>query len=160
MATFYADEIAGSTSSLQATNLGDRINGRILTPRFSIAVVKYTMAGTEAANDLVNLIELEAGSQVISHLSRVYSDAIAATATIDIGDLDAEGVGAAADPDRWADGLDVAGAGWDLFSANSSAGQITPYNLGSRAWLQCKFATLVTPVAAKNLVFWIAYIGA
>jgi len=160
MATFYPDETAGSANTLQATAIGDRINGRILTSRMSTAVLTYTMLGTEAAADVINLIQLEAGTQILTHLSRTYSNAIATTATLDIGDLDALGVGTAADPDRWADGLDVAAAGWDLFSANSSAAQIVPYNLGSRAWVQCTFKTLVTPVAGKILTFWIVYIGA
>jgi hypothetical protein len=160
MATFYADEIQGSTDLLTVKNIGDRINSRILTPRISLATVKYTMDGDEAAADIVRLFKAPQGVQIYSHLSRVYSDAIATTATLDIGDTDDAGVGEAADPDRWADGLDVAAAGWDLLSANSSAAQITPYYLGEDAWIECLFKTLVTPVAAKKLVFWIAYGGA
>lgn len=160
MATFYANQQAGSTPSIPLQYLGDRVKGNLITSRLSIAQLTYTMVGTEAAADVVRLFLGKQGMNILSHLSQVYSDAIAATATLDIGDLDLLGVGAAVDPDRYADGLDVAAAGWDLFSANSSASQITPYYLGSDAWIEVTFKTLVTPVADKKLEFLVFYGGA
>jgi hypothetical protein len=161
MATFYADEIQGTTDLLEATNLGDRIDGAIITPRLSIVVLTYTMDGDEAAADKIRLFRGKQGMMIFPTLSSVYSTAIATTATLDIGDLDALGVGAAADEDRYADGLDVAAAGLDVFSGTGTPAAVaTPYRLGSDAWIECLFKTLVTPVAAKRLEFVITYGGA
>lgn len=162
MPTFYADTIAGSSPSLRGVNLGDRIDGALITSRLSMAWLTYTLAGTEAANDIVRLFRGRQGMIIIPHLSIVHGNGIAATATLDVGDDDVLGVGAAADADRYADGLDVAAAGSDLFNsvAPTTAARATPYRLGSDAWIEAKFATLVTPVAGKILQFQIFYGGA
>lgn len=163
MATVYADEIRkGSDNTLQATALGDRTPAVEQIGSPNVAILTYTMDGTEAANDIVRLTKLKAGSIILPHLSLVTSDAIAATATIDIGDDDVAGVGAAVDADRYADGLDVAAAGIDLFSsvAPTTAARTTPYALGADSWIELTFATLVTPVAGKKLKVIITYVGA
>lgn len=146
-ATLQADPVIGSRAQ------GLKISGLLL-----IATSTYTMLGTEAANDLVNVVKLPMRAMVDPSLSSVVSDGIATTATLDIGDDDVLGVGAAADPDRYADGLDVAAAGIDVFSSIAAAARLTPYVLGSEAWIVCKFATLVTPVAGKKLTFRVAYV--
>ena len=146
-------------AALQETpNIGSRAQGLKASGIILIATATYTMLGTEAQNDLINICRLPPRAMVDPTLSSVVSNGIATTATLDVGDDDDEGVGAAADPDRYADGLDVAAAGVDQFDAIAAAARLTPYVTSKACWLQGKFATLVTPVADKLLVFRIAYI--
>jgi hypothetical protein len=156
MATRNSDIYAKQADpKLGNRNLGIRETGVLL-----FLTATYTMVGTEAANDLINIGTLKQGSIIDPSHCTVVSDAIATTATIDVGDNDVAGVGAAADPDRYADGLDVAAAGVDRFDSIAAAARLTPYALGADSIIQAKFATLVTPVAGKKLVFRIGYLAA
>ena len=123
-----------------------------------IATITVTMAGTEAANDTVRLIKLPKRAMVDPTHSSVVSEGVATTATIDIGDDDTAGVGAAADADRYADGLDVAAAGVDSFDSIAAAARLTPYVLGAESWIILTWATMNTPVAAKKLTVRLGYI--
>jgi hypothetical protein len=156
MATFDSDIYAVQ----DVTTLRNRNAERDQSAQVCFADVLYTMVGTEAANDVINLVRLPGGVKIDPTLSSVTGDGIATTATIDVGDNDVLGVGAVADVDRYADGLDVAAAGIDLFSANACAARLTPYVLGGESIIQAKFITLVTPVAGKKLRFRIAYLAA
>lgn len=149
--TVYAVQIAPTLRS--------RLTPLQLCAGILIANVRYTMLGTEAQGDFVNLLRLPKGAQIVPSLSSVVTDGIATTATIDVGDDDALGTGLAADADRYADGLDVAAAGIDMFSANACAARLTPYSLGTDPdnAIIMEFKTLVTPVAGKILDFLIAY---
>lgn len=118
----------------------------------------YTMLGTEAANDLINIAVGKPGMVIDPSHSTVVSDGVATTATLDVGDTDALGVGLAADADRYADGLDVAAAGVDRFDSIACAARLTPYKINSECIIQAKFATLATPVAGKKLRFRIGYL--
>jgi hypothetical protein len=110
----------------------------------------YTILGTEAQSDTFNIIKLPAGAEIIPHLCRAsHISTLATTATLDVGDDDVLGVGAAADPDRYCDGIDIAAAGVDAFA--TGVADSTPYVLGSDAWIIGTFATLVTPVAGVVL---------
>lgn len=154
MATTYTDQ-----GTLQADPvIGSRAQGLKISGLLLIATSTYTMLGTEAAEDKVRIVKLSERSMVDPTFCTVVSDGIATTATLDVGDDDVLGVGAAADVDRYADGLDVAAAGIDKFDSIAAAARLTPYVLGSEAWIEATFATLVTPVAGKKLVFRIGYI--
>lgn len=163
MPTFYADQIATtSAGTIARTSLGDRHPGPDLTPRTNVAHLTYTMKGTEVALDKVRLMKGRQGMKILPHLSLVTSNAVATTCTIDIGDDDVAGVGAAVDADRYADGLDVAAAGIDLFNsqAPTTAARTTPYALGADAWIELTFATLATPIEGRKLEILLAYTGA
>ena len=147
--TIYAKQILPT--------LGNRMQSPIFTLNVRTVEVIYTMLGTEAAADIINIVKLPQGAIIDPTLSSIVTDGIAGTATIDIGDDDTAGVGAAADVDRYADGLDVAAAGVDLFTANAAAARLTPYALGADSIIRATLVTLVTPVAARKLTFRIAY---
>ena len=136
--------------------MGNRVVPTLLCARVQFAEIAYTMLGTEAAADVINLCKLPEGAKIVPGLSNVTGDGIATTATMDIGDTDDT---TAADVDRYADGLDVAAAGTDLFSAIAGVAQLTPYALQKDAIITATFATLNTPVAGKKLLFRIAYLG-
>jgi hypothetical protein len=146
----YAVQIA---PTLRSRNNPVRENASL---RFIEAL--YTMLGTEAQNDLINIAVGLQGMVIDPSHSTVVSEGIATTATLDVGDTDLLGVGTAVDIDRYADGLDIAAAGVDRFDANACAARLTPYTLGSDCIIQGKFITLVTPVAGKKLRFRIGYL--
>ena len=148
-------------SSIYAKQILPTLGNRLQAPTFTLNVrtveVIYTMLATEVAGDVINIVRLPQGAIIDPTLSSIVTDGIAGTATIDVGDDDVLGVGAAADVDRYADGLDVAAAGVDLFTANSAAARLTPYALGADSIIRATLVTLVTPVAARKLTFRIAY---
>lgn len=137
--------------------LGNRAQGLNKSAVVLFADALYTMLGTEAAADKIRICKLPPRAKVDPTLSTVVGDGIATTATLDVGDDDDTGVGATADPDRYADGLDVAAAGIDKFDSIAAAARLTPYVTSKECWLEATFATLVTPVAGKKLRFRIAY---
>lgn len=154
MATKNSDQAAKQADpTLRNRAEGLKISGLLL-----IATATYTVLGTEAAGDKINIVRLPMRAMVDPTYCTVVSDGIATTATLDVGDDDVLGVGAAADVDRYADGLDVAAAGIDKFDSIACAARLTPYVLGSEAWIIGTLVTLVTPVAGKKLVFRIGYI--
>jgi len=155
MPTFYADQIAGATSAVAASQLGDRTPGAEITNRTSYLIATYTMDGTEVADDVIRLGKLRAGDLVIGGSILISNDAVATTATLDIGDT--EGTD---DVDRYVDGADVAAAGLDLGSASPGAGTLLPAALGTDEWITATFATLATPVAGKKLQILVPYVGA
>lgn len=137
--------------------IGSRAEGLTASATALFANSTYTMLGTEAAGDFVRICKLPPRAQVDPTLSSVTSEGVATTLTIDVGDDDDTGVGAVADADRYADGLDAAAAGVDLFSANACAARLTPYVTSKECWLIAELKTLATPVAGKKLVFRVCY---
>jgi hypothetical protein len=154
--------MATTNSTIYAKQINPTMANRLTSPQALSLNVRlfefvYTMLGTETAADIINLVKLPLGAIIVPGLSSVTTDGIATTATIDVGDDDVLGVGAAADPDRYADGLNVAAAGVDLFDANACAARLTPYALGADAVITLTWATMDTPVAGRKLTFRIAY---
>jgi hypothetical protein len=153
-------QLSGSPTIQGNRSIGERIPAQTEQNRVSYVRKTYTMLGTEAAADTVKICRMAAGCVILPHASMVSSSGCAATLTLDVGDDDVAGVGAAVDADRYADGLNVAAAGEDLFSANACAALRTPYVLGADSWIIGLFATLSTPTAAGKLRFLIAFLGA
>jgi len=153
MPTFYSD--LGLLEN--NPNIGARAQGLAKSAILLWADCLYTMLGTEAAADKVRLFRLPPRAKVDPMLSTVVTDGIATTATIDIGDDDDGGVGAAVDVDRYADGLDVAAAGVDKFDSIIAAARLTPYVTSKDCWCELTFVTLVTPVAARMLRIRVGY---
>lgn len=153
--------MATFNSTIYAKQILPTLGNRMQSPLFLLPVrvveVIYTMLGTEAAGDVINIVKLPQGAIIDPSLSSVTTDGIAGTATLDVGDNDTAGVGAAADVDRYADGLDVAAAGVDKFDSIANASRLTPYALGADSIVTGTLVTLVTPVAARKLTFRIAY---
>lgn len=138
--------------------IGNRAQGLKLTGIVLFATTIYTALGTEAAGEKVRLFKLPPRAMVDPTISSIVNDGFATTATVDIGDDDDEGVGAAADVDRYADGLDIAAAGIDRYSDIAAAARLTPYVTSKECWCEMTFATLNTPVAGKKIVNRTAYI--
>jgi len=147
MAEFSSD-IAALQADPTAKNLADPIK---VYGGMAYCEATVTLESGVAAADTVLLVKVPANFRLLDHLSTVASEGIVTSgvATIDIGDDDDS---TAADTDRYADGLDVAAAGVDLFNANSAAQRLTPYTIRQTSWIKLTFATLTTPVVGKKLV--------
>ena len=136
MAETYSDIGAVFEAPTASTLIpGSRYGARI---HYMDALV--TVASGATANDTVKLFKLPAGAIIIPELSSVTSEGMGtgATMTVDVGDNDGTGVA-----DRYADGLNVAAAGLDLFTAGTlPVTSLTPHKLAAESWVILKFATL------------------
>jgi hypothetical protein len=144
----WSSDIAALQADPTAKNMADPI---LVAGDIAYYEALVTLESGVAANDTVKLFQVPANMRCIPEMSSVSSDASIVTsgvATVDVGDDDDT---VAADPDRYADGLDVAAAGVDMFSANSSAQRMTPYTTRKTCWIKLKFATLTTPVVGGIL---------
>lgn len=151
MATFYSDLAAKQNSP----TMGNRVEGVRASGTLHVATPTVTLESAVAANDVVNLIKLSENTIIIPELCHVYSDGVATTATIDIGDDDAT---TAVDADRYADGLNVAAAGYDAFTSGTApAASASRYKLQAESWITATFATLATPTVGGKLHFVITY---
>lgn len=152
MATLYSNiaVIENTTPLVRRFSAGERF------PQVFFATATYTWTGAEAAADIIQLVKLPQGSCVHPYLSMLTTvGAPAATLTIDVGD-DIPTL----DPDAYADGLNCAAAGNDLFTAATQpVAQETARILSRDAFIQATIATIGTPAATAGikLVFTIAY---
>lgn len=142
MATLYTD-LAALQLNPHAKNRSDAITtGTHVT-------ATYTMTASESTNDSIRVMKIPQGARVLSYLSRVLSNGIATTATLNVGDED-EGT---PDVDRYASALDVAAAGSDTFDEN----EYTAVATSGGTWMTAAFATLSGATAAKTLTFDITF---
>jgi hypothetical protein len=113
--------------------------------------ISYTLLGTEAANDTIQLFDLPAGSVIIPALCWVTCADPGTTLTLDIGD--------AADPDRYADGI-VLSAGGNVNFASTlpvPAGITTPFCPTTTSRVIVTVASANTLTATTVLNFCVVY---
>lgn len=159
MPTFYSDIFPLRTSG--ASNLAERVEGYLLTPRYGPIFVDYTFVGDEAAGDVIRLCKLNQGDTIIAKDACVFVTVDAAgTLTLDVGDLDTGTPSplVASDADRYADGINAAAVGLVSFGTAGVA-YAAPYKVTEDCWLTCTLATLATPVAGGKLRFYVPRIG-
>lgn len=159
MATVYTNVATKQNApSFASSNINEAI---VLTPKTRVATATYTVTAALAANDIIRLVKLPAGSVVIPHLSQIDGDGVGATtATLTVGDTDTTAAGVdATDADRYGAALDVNAAGKDLFdSSTRGVASNAPYALQSDSWITATVATLTgTATADRVLTFRIAY---
>lgn len=140
----------------------------------------YQMYGNEVANDVANIYLAQPGTMV-TPTGNVSGSGIAGTATINLGDDDTTGYGLVsnpagtgttkgADPSRYASALNVATGQTNPIRFAGGTALVDPYVIGATAvepptnpltpgagiagsWVYATFATLITPVGGKVLVF-------
>ena len=126
---------------------GDDVSGVVL-----MATAIYTLAGSEAANDTIQLVDLPVGAVVVPQLSSCTSSADPGTTlTLNVGD--------AADVDRYAQGIVLSSGGSIPFTnTNIPAAVATPYRVASaNTRVYCTVASAASLTATVKLVFTIAY---
>jgi hypothetical protein len=108
------------------TNTSRLLTQNIVSGDVEFALIPYTLAGTETANDTINLAILPADAIPLPHLSSVTCSADPGTTlTLDIGNAD--------NPDGWADGIVL-----------SAGGQVACTNTAIPAWVAA------TPLVADS----------
>lgn len=138
-------------------NFNDRIDDkRIIEGAVQYARLVVPLTIDNAANDVIDLIELPRGATVLPELSRVIvtDDATSGALTLDIGD--------ASDPDRYADGIDAATPGIVEFCSVASA--TVPAALHNRhkvndttKLVKLTLASFTATIEAGELVVILAY---
>ena len=150
MATLYSAVAAKQNSPSGKTPL----DARDVLPEFKRVKYTYTFTGAEAASDVIYIVKLPPGCAIQPRNSEVYGDAVAGTATITVGDYSAV-TGLVIDADRYSTSLNVAAAGWDVFTSGDA--EANPFTTTVETWITATLATLVTPVAGKKLDFYLAF---
>jgi len=127
---------------------GDDVTGVVL-----MSTISYTLAGTEAANDTIQLVDLPLGAVVVPQLSYCTTSADPGTTlTLKVGD--------AADDDRYASGIVLSAGGAVPFTnTNIPAAVATPYRIATTAnqRIVCTVASAASLTAAVKVIFTIAY---
>lgn len=122
----------------------------------SEVIAVYTMLGTEAAADVINICRLDGGAVVDPVRSSVAGNGIGTTASIQVGDTDTNGGLGAASPTRYSTAVVVSADMSATTAVNFAGGSalITPYQTGDQGcFLTATFTILTVPVAGKVLVF-------
>jgi hypothetical protein len=151
----YASQVAS------AIKFGDRIDdARTIEGSFQTATIKVVMDAANVATDVITLIQLPPGAIVLPQLSRVVvtDDMNDGAMTIDIGDI--------VDPDRYADGVDVAATGIKEFltSAIAADGFVNPLKVAATgvsttdtSLITCTIATEAGTMEAGTFYVVLAY---
>ena len=150
MATTYSDQAALQNDP----KMGNRAASIQTSGALLVADVVYTLTGSEAADDLLNLVKLPAGARAITPLSSVEAENPGTALVIDIGDDDAT-----ADEDRYSDGLTLSSGGRVEFSAGGTvaAAELAGHTLTQASWIQAKVKTATSLTASQVLRFTIVY---
>lgn len=156
MATFNSTRYGlqiGSAGASPAAGfpLSEYIGGKL---RF--AVIEYALAGTETANDIINLVRLKRGAVVLPSFSRIVHQDCGDALTLDIG--------FASNDDALCDGAALGTNAGDVTftgagSVTATAQQYNPATIASGD--EVIFATVKTATnltAGAKLLFLIAYV--
>lgn len=124
---------------------GDRIGAVIL-----YATAIYTLLGTEAAADTIQILDLPAGASVVPQLSHVTCADPGTTLTLDIGD--------ASNTDRSADGIVLSAGGLVAFTSGTLPVDATVPTLATeQTRIYATVASADELIADVKVVFTIAY---
>jgi len=124
----------------------------LLMGQKSFVRAAYTIVSGDAAGDVIRLVQVPGGVELIPHESKTNTDGLGTGVTVDVGDTDDT---VAADPDRYADGLDVAASGGDIFDANAVSASLTPFVTSKLCWIQATLAVTSAGalVVGKKIIF-------
>lgn len=149
MATFKSSLItkqdAARTGLRNGILDGDDQSGVLL-----YATATYTLLGTEAAADIIDLVDLPKGAVLVPQLSHVICTDPGTALVIDIGD--------AADTDRYANDIVLSAGGLVGFcSATQPDAAINPLRTTTQTRVYATIGTATALTAAVKLAFTIAY---
>lgn len=145
MPKFYTD-----TAALQSPTPpkdDKRAQGSRATADVFMLVGTYTLLGSEAATDIIEIGTAPAGSRVIPHLCKVVSEVPGTTFAGVIGD--------AADDDRYSTSLDIKAGGVFDF-AGAAAGSLTPFHNSVNTPVLMKLSAASVLVVGRKITFYLA----
>lgn len=111
--------------------------------------VTYTLLGTEANTETVDIANLVKGEIVVPELSYVVNEDCGTALTITIGDDDTT-----ADADRYATAINLGSASTTRLSGGVAS--LTPYALTGDCYLKATFGSVNTLTAGAKITFKIA----
>lgn len=150
MAILYSD--LGTIQAGGANVLASLNDPNFQRGALKLITAKYTMTGSEAANDLIYISRIPAGALVNPVNSFASTDGVASTATVSIGDTDTVGGTVSASATRYSAALNLASATTLVFSGGDVV-TAPVETTDDGAWIVAKFASLATPSAGKVIVF-------
>lgn len=140
MATLYSDQYP------ELIRPDTRPNDATVSRPMRMIDVTYTMAGDEAANDVIRLAPLHQGEKVYPQLSDMDIELdIATAATISVGDDDGTD-----DDDAYATGLAAANAARVAFDETHDVAERV---ITEECWLTATFETMTTPIVGGRVRF-------
>lgn len=147
MATTYSD-IATKQND---PRMGNRPDGIQCTGTLHVSDVLYTIVGTEAAADIINLIKLPAGARVLTGLSYCEAENPGTALVLDIGDSD--------NADAYADGLTLSSGGNVAFSAGGTVAfnELNPQTTTEDLFVRATVMTATTLTADQTIRFVIVW---
>lgn len=158
MATTNITVTPGDAQTTALAQAGSSTDGTLVSGQLRTALVEVTFGSTDhAADDVINLVRLPKGATILPDGIRVrVTDAIGDTSVlIDVGDDDDEGVGSAADADRYLDGTAITSAG--LATNTVGAAAATLYTLSKSSWIQATIKA-ISNAEAGEVRFEIPYV--
>lgn len=153
MPTFETTQFAAQDPTRENTSRNAPSN--ISSGTVEYATIQYTLAGTEAAADIVNLCVLQPGVIPLPSLSKVTCGADPGTTlTLDIGSSN--------DADGFADGITLSSGGQVEFTSGTAPAWLTPTPLAADSGkgyttIYATVASAATLTAAVVLTFTIAF---
>lgn len=155
--TLYTGQLGGAGASLNAP-AGFPL-AKVALGKLRIVEIPYVLAGTEAANDIINLTILRPGARVIAALSKVVCQDPGTTLTVQIGD--------ASNRSRYSGTivLDAGGvielssvAGTDLYVPTDVTVAVPPNSAADQTVVTAKVIAAAALTAANKLLILLAVV--
>lgn len=155
MATFNSTRYTASVGSAGSSPASTYPLAKYVDSPVYTAEIPYTIVGTEAADDIINLIKLHAGDVVIPSMSRIVNEDIGTALTLDIG--------FASNDDALLDGGALGTSAGDFIFTAATSGTVTAqqYNpvvlaVGDEV-IKATVKTATSLTAGAKVLFIIAY---
>jgi hypothetical protein len=149
MATFNTAERAIQI----APNLGVRLAGRKLSSMLLYATITHTVTATEAATDVINIVDLPVGSYLVPDLMRVANNGAGGTSVV-ISKL-----GDASDDDRYSATSIALTAAGNIAVTPTNAIAVTPFAITETTQtIKAVLAGTLPMTVGKKITFKVPYL--
>ncbi len=136
-----------------APNLGSRLSGATLTPMLLWATVTRTVDATEAAADVINIIDLPVGARLVPDLMKVANDGAGGTS------VTISKIGDAEDDDRYSATAVALTAAGNVAVTPTNAISVTPFTITETTkTIKAVLAGTLPMTAGKKIVFKVPYL--
>lgn len=146
MPKHYTENAQQAENALTGANSA-RLQGRVASGSVVLAQASYTMTGTEAVGDTINICHLPMDTVLVPHLSQIRHESLGTELSLSIGTRKESTV--------FSNQLDLKSNNATTFVAGAAALKPLPIDSG---WVIATITKAVDPTEGKNMQFWIAYI--
>lgn len=124
-----------------------RLSGRMASGSVVLAQASYTMTGTEAVGDTINICHLPVGAVLVPHLSQIRHESLGTELSLSVGTQKESTV--------FSNQLDLKSNNATTFVAGAAA--LKPLSMDS-GWVIATITKAIDPTESKKMQFWIAYV--